>query len=202
MVTDTEAGVDRAVELLLTTARALFKGGQERTDAIGGALVQHDVFLTRGVLLSLAFHGLGTLFDAETKKGNVEAGVKVKEGAARFSGNGGGGAVLPPSTGVGEVLSAGITSVLMEYAKTKTIFGRLLRNTDTDFMRSAASRTSRQLHGWTLSESALLACVPIYEQNLTGKQTFSDLPTSAQERVAELLSDADAERKETPRTEL
>jgi len=199
--TQTEAGVETVIELLLKTARTLFEDGQERTEAIAGALRQHDVFLTRGVLLQLAFQGLGSLFDAATKVGNIKAGRKVKEGTARFSGNGG-GAVLPPSTGIGEVLSAGITSVLMKYAKTKTVFGKQLCSTDTDFMRSAAERVSRQLFGWTLSESALLACVPIYEKHLTGKQTFSDLPTSAQEQVAELLSDADAARKGTPLTEL
>ncbi len=203
MVIDTDKAVaKRVVEILLTDARRLFESGQERVEAISASLRQHDVLLTRDVLLYLAFYGLGTLFDAETKAINIEAGKQAQRGVSRFgstprtSGNGGGGgAVLPPSTGFGAALDAGIESVLATYAATKTIFGRLLCDVDTDFLRDSVGRATSQVTGWTLTGDALQECVPIYEQHLTGGQTFADLPTEAQEKVVEILSEADATRK-------
>lgn len=190
MTTDIATDVGNAMRLLLKDARKFFEEGSERTEAIAGSLSTHDVFLTRDVLLHLAFHGLGTLFDAETKAGNKVAGAKALKGAERFSGNGSGvgGAVLPPISGIGDILSSGIKSVILEYAKTKTIFGKLLRDIDTNFLRDAVGRSASQVTGWTLSGDALQECVPIYEQYLTGGQTFTDLPTEAQEKVMRILS--------------
>lgn len=200
MVTATD--IDAALDLLTQDARKLFDEGLERTEAIAASLRQHDVILSREVLLSLAFHGLGVLFDANTKSTNVQAGstfrkVTAPVEKARADGRrDGGGAVLPPSRGFSEPLSEVMENAVMRYAKAKVVFGRPLLETDTAFMQNAASQAGRQQYGWAITGQALAACAVIYQRNLRRGEKFTDLEGEQQEAVVKLLSDADSARKD------